>query len=93
MKIIYDFGSNNGDDIPYYLLKADKVIAVGANPRLCEIIKERFSNEILGNRLILENCAITESHDETIDFYLHNKYHVLSTLAAPSETPGEKGFT
>ena len=28
-KIIYDFGSNNGDDIPYYLLKSDLVIAVG----------------------------------------------------------------
>jgi hypothetical protein len=32
MKIIYDLGANNGDDIPYYLLKADTVVAVEANP-------------------------------------------------------------
>jgi FkbM family methyltransferase len=93
MKIIYDLGSNNGDDIPYYLLKADKVIAVEANPQLCDFIKKRFPEEISQNRLIVENCAITEKHDGTIDFYLHNKYHVLSTLVAPSKIPDERGFT
>ena len=43
-KIIYDFGANNGDDIPYYLMKADEVIAVEANPKLCDVIKNRFSS-------------------------------------------------
>ena len=33
-KVIYDIGSNNGDDIPYYLMKCDKVVAVEANPLL-----------------------------------------------------------
>ena len=93
MKIIYDLGSNNGDDIPYYLLKADKVIAVEANPQLCDFIKKRFPEEISQNRLIVENCAITEKHDGTINFYLHNKYHVRSTLVAPSEVPDDGGFT
>ena len=41
-KIIYDLGSNNGDNIPYYLLKSDLVIAVEANPKLCEIIKKKI---------------------------------------------------
>jgi hypothetical protein len=45
-KVIYDFGSNNGDDIPYYLKKSDLVVAVEADPLLCDHIKTRFSNEI-----------------------------------------------
>jgi len=32
-KIIYDLGSGNGDNIPYYLLKSDLVIAVEAIPK------------------------------------------------------------
>ena len=38
MKIIYDIGANNGDDIGYYLKKADQVIAVEANPDLSKRI-------------------------------------------------------
>lgn len=87
-KIIYDLGSNNGDDIPYYLLKAEKVIAVEANTKLCELIEVRFQSEISQNRLVIENCAITESKEGEIDFYLHSQNHVLSSLLAPS--PGEE---
>ena len=57
-KIIYDFGANNGDDIPYYLMKADEVIAVEANPNLCDLIKNRFPKEIIDGRLKVENCVI-----------------------------------
>ncbi len=44
--IIYDLGANNGDDIPYYLRKADKVIAVEANPILSQEIEDRFPDDI-----------------------------------------------
>ena len=57
-KIIYDFGSNNGDDISYYLLKSDLVIAVEANPVLCNHIKKRFKQQILNGNLIVENCVL-----------------------------------
>lgn len=33
-RVIYDFGSKNGDDIPYYLEKPDLDVAVEANPIL-----------------------------------------------------------
>ena len=58
-KIIYDLGCHNGSNIPYYLLKADVVVAVDANPKLCEIIKVKFDKEIKQNRLVVENCIIT----------------------------------
>jgi hypothetical protein len=35
-KVIHDIGANNGDDIPYYLKKADIVVAVEADPVLCD---------------------------------------------------------
>jgi FkbM family methyltransferase len=85
-KIIYDFGSNNGDDIPYYLLKSDRVVAVEANPVLCEQINNRFSSEIKQGRLKVENCVITASENsEPVSFFIHKKNHVLSQFPKPPE--------
>ena len=61
-KIIYDIGSNNGDDIPYYLLKSDLVIAIEANPKLCNLIEEKFKNEIKQKRkqktVLFSKCSL-----------------------------------
>jgi FkbM family methyltransferase len=83
-KIIYDFGSNNGDDIPYYILKSDLVIAVEANSVLCDHIKNRFKKQITNGSLIVENCVLNvgESPDQ-IAFYIHKTNHVLSQLPRP----------
>lgn len=90
-RIIYDIGSNNGDDIPYYLLKADLVVAVEANPALCEHIRGRFASEIDNGRLCLVNAALIDTNDQVVDFYIHNKYHVLSTLRPDERHEG--GYT
>ena len=84
-RIIFDIGSNNGDDIPYYLLKAHKVVAVEANPLLCAHIESRFPNEILSGRLCVQNVALTSSNQEYIDFYIHKQHHVLSSLSPQSD--------
>lgn len=84
MKIIYDIGANNGDDIPYYLLKSDKVIAVEANPQLCDMIISRFPDEVKIGKLIVENICVTDSLiNSEVDFYIHNTNHVLSQFPAP----------
>jgi len=86
-KIIYDFGSNNGDDIPYYLLKSDLVIAVEANPVLCDQIKNRFKEQIANGNLIVENCVLNvEQSSDQIAFYIHKIHHVLSQLPRPENT-------
>ncbi len=83
-KIIYDIGANNGDDIPYYLLRADLVVAVEANPMLCDLIKDRFRAEIEQRRLIVENYVATaEEDDMEVGFYLHKTHHVLSQFPKP----------
>lgn len=85
-RIIYDFGSNNGDDIPYYLKKADVVIAVEANPSLCDIIRERFKREIDESRVFVENCVLDVEVDSKsiVPFYIHKYNTVQSQFPQPS---------
>lgn len=89
--IIYDIGANNGDDIPYYLKKADVVVAVEANPDLCRQMSERFSSDIQQGRLVIDNCVLTSSEDqgETVPFYVHKKAHVLSQFPPPKRHPDD----
>ena len=80
-KIIYDFGCHNGSNISYYLLKADIVVAVDANPDLCKLIRVKFKKEIEQQRLIVENCIIT--HEVTgfeKSFYIFEPLDVCSTI-------------
>lgn len=86
-KIIYDFGANNGDDIPYYLKKADVVVAVEANPTLCRQIEERFSTAIHDGRLQIENCVLSAGDSQSqVPFYLHKRHHVLGQFPPPNTT-------
>jgi FkbM family methyltransferase len=85
-KIIYDFGSNNGNNIPYYLLKSDLVVAVEANPKLCEIIKKNFKKDIDNGKLVVKNFIVTVlSDNQDRDFYLHRYHHVLSQFLEPNK--------
>lgn len=85
-RIIYDFGSNNGDDIPYYLLKSDLVVAVEANPILCELILKKFKSEIEQGKLIVESCVITAENNnlDKVSFYIHKEKHWMSQFPKPS---------
>lgn len=84
MKIIYDFGSNNGDDIPYYLKKADIVVAVEANPLLCDKIAKRFNTDISSGRLALENCVLnTDCNIKEARFYIHKYNDLHSQFPTP----------
>ena len=82
MKIIYDVGSNNGDDIPYYFHKSDRVVAIEANPILTEGIRQRFSSEIATGKLVVENCAVTVDDTQgAVPFYVH-KYTGMSKASS-----------
>ena len=87
-KIIYDLGSNNGDNIPYYLMRSDSVVAIEANSKLCKDVKERFKNEILDGRLFVENCIVVADNNKlksNREFYIQKDAHVLSQYPRPSE--------
>lgn len=83
-RIIFDFGANNGDDVAYYLRKADKVVAVEANPQLADQIRTRFAAQIAEGRLFVEACAVTtEASAPAVAFYTHRTNHVLSQFPEP----------
>ena len=85
-KIIYDFGANNGDNIEYYLLKSDLLVAVEANPELCDFIRKKYKQEINNKKLIVENCILTSDSSETLQqFYIHKENHLLSQFPKPNE--------
>ena len=83
-KIVYDFGAHNGSNIPYYLLKFDKVIAVEANPILISEIEVKFKKEISENRLVLINCVVS-SINGNVNFYIHKNNSVLSQFPTPPD--------
>ena len=83
-KIIYDFGANTGDDIPYYLKKGDVVVAIEANPMLTKEIERRYHQEILEGRLFVENCVITNGEfSGNVPFYLHKHGNIISQFPKP----------
>lgn len=85
-KVIYDIGANNGDDIPYYVQKADLVVAIEANPVLAAEMRRTFEAEIAAERLVIENCVLTiEATASEVPFYIHRTNHVLSQLPRPHE--------
>ncbi|MEI6239797.1 MAG: glycosyltransferase 61 family protein [Planctomycetia bacterium] len=83
--LIYDFGANVGDNLDYYLEKADRVVAVEANPALCRAIEARFAAEIAAGRLVVENVVLlADRGPPTTPFLIHRSNHVLSQLPRPS---------
>jgi FkbM family methyltransferase len=87
--LIFDIGANNGDDLGYYLRKAEVVVAVEANPVLAEEIRLRYRSEIAAGALYVENAALTTSAEDSardgqsVPFYIHRKSHVLSQFPRP----------
>ena len=57
-RIIYDFGANKGQNIPYFLLKSDLVVAVEANKSLCDKMGKQFRSAIESGNLIIVNKAL-----------------------------------
>ena len=78
-KIIYDFGANNGDNIKYYIQKSDTVIAIEADPKLCDIIK---TNNQLKTRIEKPNA--NEEHLAVITGAL--QYHIATLI--DNQIPG-----
>lgn len=83
-KIIYDLGASTGDNIPYYLLKSDLIIAIEANEISCNIIREKFNKQISEGKLIVENCIVSDSSSNKDIFYIHKTNHLLGQFPKPS---------
>ena len=56
--LIYDVGMHNGDDSLFYLLKGFRVVAVEADPQLCEAARDRLRPFVESGRLTIVNRAV-----------------------------------
>ena len=91
-KIIYDFGASSGENIPYYLLKSDLVVAVEADPRNCNHIEKKFQKDIQSGKLILEKCILTEKNENNKNFYIHKNNHLLGQFPKPIKSLNKNFF-
>ncbi len=66
--LIVDLGMNNGDDADYYLKKGFRVLAVEANPYLCESAATRLADAVALGRLKILNAAIWSEYGTTTFF-------------------------
>lgn len=81
MKVIVDFGCNEGQNINYFLSKADIVYVYDANKKLCDDLKVRFKKELKNKKLFVENLAIMgEDNNSYIDFYIHKEGSTSSSV-------------
>ncbi len=69
-RLIFDLGMNNGDDLLYYLRRGFNVVAVEANPALCERAGNKFRAAVDDGRLKILNAAIWEKTGEAT-FYVN----------------------
>lgn len=67
--LIYDVGMNNGDDTAYYLYRGFRVIAIEADPKLCEQAASRFRQELENGQLKILNLGIAATPGE-LDFWI-----------------------
>lgn len=68
-KLIYDIGMYNGSDTENYLNKGFNVVAVEADPTLCEKTGHKLKKYIQDKRLVIENAGIAGQKGEST-FYI-----------------------
>jgi FkbM family methyltransferase len=80
--VIFDFGAHTGKNILYYLNKASRVVAVEANPVLCEDMDRIYKKYVKQGRLKIINYVISEKSEERkrLNFYINDKKTFLSAL-------------
>ncbi len=76
--LILDLGMNICEDTEFYLTKGFRVVAVEANPALCEEASARFSDDIAAGRLTVLNNAVATGNGKIV-FYVSQKESAHST--------------
>jgi FkbM family methyltransferase len=78
--LIFDIGASEGNDSAFYLAKGFDVVAVEADPVICNSLTERFHNEISNKRFTLINKVANELPNEKIKFYRNSNEQGRSSI-------------
>ena len=78
--LIFDLGCHNGQDSDFYLKKGFAVVAVEANPGLCDALRHRFSREIADGRFVLIEKAIGDGAGD-VEFFVNDERSIWGTTS------------
>ena len=77
----FDVGCHGGEDFAFSLEKGFRVVAVEANPILCERLKKKFAQEISDCRLVMIEKAIAEKRKYTVDLFINSSATMWGTIS------------
>lgn len=64
--LVFDIGTNNGDDALFYAHLGYQVIAIDADPSIIKSNNEKIKND----KIRFLNCAVSYKDNEILDFYI-----------------------
>lgn len=68
--LIYDVGMHRGEDTAFYLRKGFEVVAIEANPELCQECERLFQDDIVAGQLTID-CRAISHRAGTISFFVN----------------------
>ncbi len=71
-ELVFDVGMHNGNDSAYYLDCGYRVVAVEANPVLCDDARSRFAPHVEAGRLRIRNVGVAETAGE-LEFWVSDR--------------------
>jgi FkbM family methyltransferase len=86
--LVYDIGMNQGQNIPYYLSKGCRVVAIEAAPPLVEDVRRRFAADIAKGDLTVVNVGIS-SEKGSLPFYFNTVSTFRSSFRRPRVFDGK----
>lgn len=89
--IVFDIGANDGRDTAFYLAKGFHVVAVDADPRLCDQIRTTQAQAIADGRVTVENVGVAR-HRGVMPFYV-NAFSEWSSFRAKSKATTQNTHT
>jgi FkbM family methyltransferase len=60
-RLIFDIGMHRGEDTDFYLKKGFRVVAVEANPSLCQNARQRFAGYLQSEQLAIVNVGLWDT--------------------------------
>jgi FkbM family methyltransferase len=87
-KLIYDVGANDGADTASYIRQGYSVVAVEADPFLCDALRVRFAAEVGAGRVKVVHAAVKERDQEGVPFYVSRDKTESSLIPALAERAG-----
>jgi FkbM family methyltransferase len=87
-KLIFDVGANDGVDTAYYLGLGHAVVAIEADPVLCDGLRGRFTEEIADRRVTVVNAAVMEEDRDAVALYVCKDNTESSLIRLMAERSG-----